>query len=271
MHAARTPEFSAGRSQMIELRTLGTLALHADDGREIERLLARPKRLALLAYLASSASSRFHSRDSLLGLFWPELTRDHARLALRQAVHVLRRELGPGVVVTRGASLIGLGEGRVWCDAVAFDQAVAAHDYPAALDLYQGDYLPGMSLPGCPAFERWLHRERERLRATACWCAWMAAEELEAAGAAPHAAYWGRRAVALSPDDEQGVRRLIALLDRLGDCVGALRAYESFARRVAIDLGLEPSAETRALVHTIRTRMQPVPATATAALESRAN
>jgi DNA-binding SARP family transcriptional activator len=256
---------------MIELRTLGTVALHADDGRELERLLARPKRLALLAYLASSAASRFHSRDSLLGLFWPELTREHARLALRQAIHVLRRELGPGVVVTRGSSLLGLAEGRVWCDGVAFERAVEARDFPGALELYRGDYLAGMSLPGCRDFESWLHRERDRLRATACWAAWMAAEELEAGGAAPYAAYWGRRAVALSPDDEQGVRRLIALLDRLGDCVGALRTYESFAKRIAIDLGLEPSPETRSLAQAIRARMQPVSPATAASLESRAN
>lgn len=256
---------------MIELRTLGTLALHADNGLEIERLLARPKGLALLAYLAASSPSRFHSRGELLPLFWPGLGHEHARLALRQAVHVLRRELGPGVVVARGTSVLGLAEGRVWCDAVAFDRAVQARDFAGALELYRGDYLAGMSLPGLQEFERWLHRERERLRAAACWAAWMAAEELEAGGAAPYAAYWGRRAVALSPDDEQAVRRLIALLDRLGDCVGALRTYESFAKRIAIDLGLEPSPETRSLAQSIRARMQAVSPATIPSMESRAN
>ncbi|MGH7548389.1 MAG: BTAD domain-containing putative transcriptional regulator [Gemmatimonadales bacterium] len=46
--------------------------------------------------------------------------------------------------------------------------------------------------------------------------------------------------------------RLIALRARLGDRVGALRAYEEFSRRVALDLGVEPSAETRELVRALR-------------------
>ena len=39
---------------MIELRTLGTVDLVDDDGARIDALLRRPKRLALLAYLATA-------------------------------------------------------------------------------------------------------------------------------------------------------------------------------------------------------------------------
>ena len=37
---------------MIEFRTLGSLELKDSQGRELRTLLAQPKRLALLAYLA---------------------------------------------------------------------------------------------------------------------------------------------------------------------------------------------------------------------------
>jgi DNA-binding SARP family transcriptional activator len=44
----------------------------------------------------------------------------------------------------------------------------------------------------------------------------------------------------------------MALLDKAGDRAGALRAYESFAARLATELGALPSGETRALVERLR-------------------
>src|SRR2546422_7440074 len=87
---------------MIELRLLGRLSLTSADGRDVQALLGQPRRLALLAYLAAATPPGFHRRDSLLALFWPELDQDHARAALRQALHVVRDALGPDAVASRG-------------------------------------------------------------------------------------------------------------------------------------------------------------------------
>jgi DNA-binding SARP family transcriptional activator len=76
---------------MIRLRILGSTELHDANGREIGSVLAQPKRLALLVYLA--ASGGFQRRDTLLGLFWPELDASRAREALNQALRFLRKEL----------------------------------------------------------------------------------------------------------------------------------------------------------------------------------
>src|SRR2546425_2465476 len=45
-------------------------------------------------------------------------------------------------------------------------------------------------------------------------------------------------------------RRLIMLLDRLGERAGAVEAYEEFTKRLAADLETEPAAETRSEEHT---------------------
>src|SRR5256886_5857342 len=111
---------------MIEFRMFGTLQLTDAAGHEVKSLITRPRRLALLAYLAASSGRELHRRDTLLALFWPELDQEHARAALRQALHVLRTALGADVVVTRGDEEIGLDFGRLRCDVVAFDDAVAA-------------------------------------------------------------------------------------------------------------------------------------------------
>src|ERR687888_466183 len=111
---------------MIELVTLGVVDLRDRDGREVRAVLAQPKRLALLVYLAVAQPCGFHRRDTLLGLFWPELDEGRARAALRKAVLVLRRGLGAGALVGRGDEELGLGGGAVACDAVAFQQAGGA-------------------------------------------------------------------------------------------------------------------------------------------------
>jgi len=53
------------------------------------------KHLALLAYLAVE-QQHSHSRDTLLGLLWPEADEDAARSSLRVALADLRRLLGDG-------------------------------------------------------------------------------------------------------------------------------------------------------------------------------
>src|SRR5436190_8782277 len=111
---------------MIEFRLLGTLHLTDAEGREVKSLLTRPRRLALLAYLAAATPRGFHRRDTLLALFWPELDQEHARAALRQALHVLRGAFGAGMVVTRGDEEIALNVDHLWCDVVAFDAAITA-------------------------------------------------------------------------------------------------------------------------------------------------
>src|SRR5712691_771676 len=123
---------------MIRLRTLGTLDLRGSDGAELRALLAQPKRLALLAYLAIASPGGFRRRDTLVGLFWPELDHEHARAALRKALHGLRHELGDGILLTRGGEDVMLAADGFWCDAPAFEQLLAEGRRAEALELYRG-------------------------------------------------------------------------------------------------------------------------------------
>src|SRR2546425_6079992 len=237
---------------MIEFRLLGTLHLIDAAGREVKSLLTRPRRLALLAYLAAATPRGLHRRDSLLALFWPELDQEHARAALRQALHVVRDALGADVLVARGDEEVALDFERIWCDVVAFDGAVAAEQFGEALDLYQGDLLEGFFIPGAGEFERWQESERARWQQAAARGAQTLVRRCEREGDLSTAAEWARRAVRLGPHDEEPLRRLVALLDRLGDRAGAVAAYEEFTKRLAADLETEPAAETKALLTAVR-------------------
>jgi DNA-binding SARP family transcriptional activator len=231
----------------VELRLLGRVSARVDAGREAAAVLAQPKRVALLGYLAAAAPRGFQRRDTLLALFWPEADQEHARSSLRKSVHFLRQQLGAEAIVSRGDEEIGLDLDRCWCDVVAFEESIETGRWEGAAELYQGDLLPGLHLSDVPEFERWLEETRTRLRDKAVRAAWQLSERECAQSRVSGAVQWARRGVELSPYDEPGIRRLIGLLLKAGDRPGALLAYEQFAQRLSADLELEPSADTRAL------------------------
>src|SRR6059036_1853436 len=119
---------------MIELRMLGRLSLTGADRREVRGLLGQPRRLALLAYLAAASPQGFHRRDTLLALFWPELDQEHARAALRQALHVVRDTLGTDVIVTRGDEEVALDFDLMWCDVAALERVLRMGQLEEPLD-----------------------------------------------------------------------------------------------------------------------------------------
>src|SRR6266516_7669197 len=153
-----------GGASMIQFRLLGGVSLTAADGHEVRSLLAQPRRLALLAYLAAATPRDFQRRDSLVALFWPELDQRHARAALREALHVLRGAVGHGIVTRRGDEEIGLDADRFWSDVAAFDRAVVSGTWGEAIELYRGDLLEGFFISEAPEFERWLETERSEER-----------------------------------------------------------------------------------------------------------
>jgi adenylate cyclase len=237
---------------MIELRTLGALEAISADGTPLRSVLAQPKRIALLNYLALASPRGFHRRDTLFALFWPEHDTEHARHALRQSLYFLRHALGPTAIISRGDEELAVSPDQIRCDAAEFERAVDEGRLEAALALYRGDLLPGFHISEAPDFERWLDQERARLQARAREAGWALADVRERDGDAAGAVEAGQRAAALAPTDEAAICRLVLLLDRLGDRIGAVSAYEAFTRQLWQEYELLPSEQTRALLARIR-------------------
>jgi DNA-binding SARP family transcriptional activator/TolB-like protein/Flp pilus assembly protein TadD len=244
---------------MFHLRLLGAIQLTTLDGKPVEWLVRRPRRTALLAYLAAAKPRGLHRRDKLLALFWPESDELHARAALNQALYVLRTELGDDAIAARGNEEVGLNYDGLWCDVIAFEDALDAGRPADALSVYRGDLLDGFHVSDLPEFERWLERERERLRHRAADGTWVVAETLASQGDVVEAERWARRVSDLLPADETVARRLMTFLRDVGDRAAAVRAYEKFATSLKTEFELEPSAETSALANAIRREDQPTP------------
>jgi TolB-like protein/DNA-binding SARP family transcriptional activator/Tfp pilus assembly protein PilF len=239
---------------MIELRILGALELSSAERHAASAVLAQPRRVALLCYLALASPRGFHRRDTLFTLFWPDDDAEQARHSLRQSVYFLRRALGPETIVSRGDDELALAPDQVRCDVWTFETAIAQGRRGDAVALYGGELLAGFHISAAPEFERWLDQERARVKQLGVEAAWALAAERERAGDAAGAAEAGQRAVALAPTDEAGICRLLLLLDRRGDRSAALRAYGAFARQLRQEYELQPSQRTQSLVAGIRAR-----------------
>ena len=244
---------------MIQLHTLGGVNL-LKDGIEVRSVLSQPKRLALLIYLASARPRGFHSRDTLLGMFWPEADEAAARNSLRQALHYLRRSLGEAALTSRNDRDLGTAPELVACDAAAFDDAIDQRRFADALAVYRGDFLPGFFVEEAAEIERWIDEERTRRKRNAVEAAWELAAAEQKRGELRAAVPWARQAVNLVPHDEAAVRRLIGLLDQAGEAAAAIEAYEELERRLMTEYGISPSPETVRQIDAIRARKNPPPA-----------
>lgn len=105
---------------MKSLQLLGGLALRLEDPAEAEALLAQPKRVALLVYLALEGPATWHRRDRIVALLWPDADQERARNSLRQSLHRLRRALGGDSIMNRGSEEVRLAPEVLACDATGF-------------------------------------------------------------------------------------------------------------------------------------------------------
>lgn len=234
---------------MNELRVLGTTILKKEDGNLAHSVLAGPKRLAILTYLILEKPRGYRRRDELTVLFWPEMGQKSARNALSNILYHIRESLGKEVIINRGTEELSLNMDRIWCDALAFEEAINGGNPRKGLDLYNDDLLVGFHVSdGSNEFQNWLDRERERLKQLAAKGAWELAENEEQKGHYDAARRWARKAAGYLPYSQESQERLINFLNATGDDTGAREAFEAYARRLRSEWGMEPSEKLKNLV-----------------------
>src|SRR5262245_18855733 len=234
------PDQSAINSSLLLVRLLGSPGIRGPDG-ALSGPVAQRHRLALLALLAL-APRHMIARDRLLGLLWPETDTSSARRLLNNAVHVVRQSLGEDVVINDGAAL-RLDVSKVRIDVLQFEAALGRGAAQAAVELYSGPLLDGLSLPDAVEFEQWQERERERLERLY----YVALERMAASAAIEkgpaEALIWWRRRLACTPTEARIVLELMRALAAAGDRAGALQAASVHAMLMREEFGAAPDAE----------------------------
>ncbi|MEO8090002.1 MAG: AAA family ATPase [Gemmatimonadales bacterium] len=239
---------------MILCRTLGPIELSVDGGPAPPELLWR-KHLALLIYLARSPR-RGRSREHLIGLLWGDRSEAAARHSLSEALRVIRHHAGEGSVeVTVGQ--VRLEAAAVQLDVDRLEETASAGDWAAAAELVSGEFLEGFALAEASEFENWLAAERGLWGRRGVEVLVSCAEAHAQVGKVEEAVGFANRALGLQPTSESALRCALRCRSLAGDRAGALALFEQFQSRLAEELGVEPSAETRSLIERVRRERAP--------------
>jgi LuxR family transcriptional regulator, maltose regulon positive regulatory protein len=209
----------------------------------------RRKTRLLLLYLLAHCPRRI-SRDELLETLWTDLPPDSSNLALNTTFSDLRKLLEPYLgkgmpsryLVREGDCFWFNPASQAWYDVHRFEAAVqaGAPSLRAAQELYRGDFLPE------EPYLDWVVRERERLRSLFLN---LLVEELDRQmrqGAWHAALDLARRILEQEPWLEEVWRAQMTCLAMQGRRSEAIQVYLAGERSLRQELGVEPSAETRA-------------------------
>lgn len=239
-----------------------------------EITITKRKALALLVHLVIEVDHP-HTRESLLGLLWPEDSTAAAQNSLRVTWSQLQKYLEkaqedaqPYLISTR-LDLQFNPLSRYELDVTLFRNLIEAcrtHAHPGqpqdcaecaarlaqAVKLVRGTFLDGFSLPDCPAFDEWLFFQRERLQLQITAALEQLADFHERAGNGAETETYVRRLLEFDPLREHAHRQLMRVLADAGKRSAALAQYETCRRLLADGLGVSPAPETTLLAEQIR-------------------
>ncbi|HEY3282297.1 MAG TPA: AAA family ATPase [Armatimonadota bacterium] len=243
---------------------LGGLRLRREE-RVITHFRTR-KTGALLAYLAFF-QHKPHPREKLIDLLWPDSELDAGRQSLSRALSSLRQQLETeggegGTILIADRLSVGLETTHVSTDVSDFesalqlsqhtqDDAERAQHLTTAIDLYQGELLPGY-------YDDWVLEQQERLAGAYVETLSQAIPLLERLGEQRRALDYARRAVTADPLREEAHADLMRLYAQTGQVSAAQRQFKKLQEILEEELGTTPTAATRTLAEEIRVRSLPV-------------
>lgn len=179
------------------------------------------RRAAVLLFLAYRKD--WVTRDELLYLFWPDAEEHRARTNLRQVVRSLKAFPYTTELEVERTRLR-------WLVRTDLDD-------PGSTGLL----LQGFRLPDAAAFEDWLDLERASLQEAARRGVLHEAELAVEDGRSDDALRALQNWLLQYPVDEEVVHRVMLLCRTTGQASTGLRHYELFKKRLARELGLDPS------------------------------
>jgi DNA-binding SARP family transcriptional activator len=238
----------------IKIYTLGRFSVLVDGKPLAFGGKAQKRPLDLLKALIA-LGARDVPEARLMEALWPETEGDLAKLSLNAAIHRLRKLLGADALVLQGGKL-ALDARFCWVDLWSVERTLTAladarrvqpgadsWPYCARLvTLYRGAFLEReVDAP-------WLLTARERLRSRFVRELQDAANALRESGQPERAIQCAEKALEAEPLAEELYRSLIRAQLAAQRPAEALSSFRRCQRMLVSHLGLEPTAETQALV-----------------------
>src|SRR2546429_157665 len=225
---------------MLTLELLGTLSLR-DETRPVPVAAQQKRPLGLLAILGLGGKPGL-SRDRLEAYLWPESSGARAQHALDQTVYAIRHALGSDVVVATGREL-RLNPDLVRVDVWAFEEAIRAGQWTAAVGHYKGPLLDGFHFTDSHELESWIETNRTRLRLEYQKAIEFLANLAAEASDHSEAVMWLRRLATSDPLSAGATKKLMLALAAAGDRAGAVKHARLYQELVRQELEMEPDSE----------------------------
>jgi adenylate cyclase len=236
------------QSSPAVLRLMGGFKLCAADGAPVD--ISNRRARALLAYL-HLASDRSARRERLCGLLWSDRAETQARASLRQCLFELRDGLSAA-----GLDLLDVGRERITApaqalasDVTALEDALAAHDAPAAVAalpglMAGGRLLEGMELGGL--FQDWLDQARAAFEQALAASIQDLLVKLEAQGRWPEVRAIAEAFLQRDPMHEAVAAAAIRADAATGNPAAAHRRFQALKTAFAREFGAAPGAVVQA-------------------------
>ncbi|MFT5194756.1 MAG: putative ATPase/DNA-binding SARP family transcriptional activator [Candidatus Promineifilaceae bacterium] len=262
----------------LKISLLGPLQLYHSVTGEIKE--NRRKVQALLIWLLLE-DNQAHSREQLIALLWPEMSRDDGLNNLRVTLSRVKKHLADGDALEASRSGVTLLRSPSHNIDVrhfeAFIKETEKHNHEslasctscqeklhAATKLFRGRFLDGFSLDDSEAFEEWLFVWRERYHVMGLRQLGRLAEAEIANGRLAEAEALAQRQIKIDPLQESAHRLLMRIAAERGDRTQALRQFKICTDMLEAELGVTPEEETILLKQQIelgeyRLRSQPKP------------
>jgi DNA-binding SARP family transcriptional activator len=248
----------------IRIHTLGRFAIEI-DGRPLDFSGRLPKRPLDLLKAIIARGGRNVAVAALCADLWPDADGATAMQSFNVTLHRLRKllDVKPALVVHGGC--VQLDPAVCWVDADVFERTVAQMDghadsrpglsdgsverFDAALDLYQGAFLPMHDDP-------WSATLRERLRSKFVRAVRAYSARCDRLGQRDLAIAVYRRAIEIDPLAEELYHRLMTEYNALGQAAEAVALYRRCRLMLGKLLGVTPGLQTRELYDTIQQTAQ---------------
>ena len=264
------PSGRGSQAHQLEIRLFGNLELR--DGSTVLTEFPTQKAKRLLAFLLLGAG-RFHQREVLAGVFWPDRSDAKAKKCLRNELWRLRNSLAAlrpklADILTVRSDAIGIESSSLYrLDIQVFERDVVpqleARSGPlsrsdiavlrGAVELYRGDLLEDI-------YDDWCLYQREAFHLQ-----YLSALELLMRHHLQEAKWdmallYGQRILAQDPLLEHIHRDVTRIYALMGDRPAALRQYHKCVRLLRKELDVEPMPETMDVYQAIVSSRPEVPA-----------
>jgi non-specific serine/threonine protein kinase len=237
----------------LRVRALGQVQASRDERSITATELTYSKARELLHFLLRHAPS---TKEQIGLALWPDATSEYLQTTFRVVVHHLRRALGPEAWIVREHQYYTFNRSLpYWYDVEAFEASAAearrllsrapersVECLEVADALYRGDFWEGMTM------SEWIAQEQGRIRRSYLDVLLSLGELYMRYGAVRQALGLFLRASERDPYCEEAHRGVMRCYLELHEPGRAAQHFERLRLDLKEQLGLEPAAETAALV-----------------------